>query len=503
MKKFIIKKEQNKNEIKQSFNEIEVVSKRNNFTKHFSKGNGLYTMEVYNSPIHFFNKQSNQFEEIDNSLVSNENISFIKNDFINLELQNELKENNQIIVFERNNHKISMSYLGKLEDDGSFIINNSKGKISKENNLVTYMTYSNVANNIDLQYCLNSSRIKENIIVHRKLKSYVFAFMISFNDLRIELNEKRERLDFLDENNIIQCSIPSPIMFDSNGQESNDICYEIEELGNGKIKFIIKASEEWINQDNVCFPVTIDPEFEIPAPDDSICTHYKVSSNIATLATKNSAAGPGQYHLIHLDLNELRHFEIQEAYLSFLPPLLIVNTPKILIKDYNDSIVDSLPEQFNFDSEKITSFESNLCPTFINYKLDFTNLLNYWINNGYKNGHLLILNASTKTYSFSLPYLRITYSIKKKTPNDYISLQNPMITSIAYTDEIGLEMTPIKSGILTTYVDEKNEKVYQQYILNSVIYVRHNVDLNNWSDWINISLHASYIDGNLYLSDEE
>ena len=53
--------------------------------------------------------------------------------------------------------------------------------------------------------------------------------------------------------------IPAPFMVDANGVVSTDVCYELEQIGDGAYILKVEADASWFGQAERAYPVMIDP----------------------------------------------------------------------------------------------------------------------------------------------------------------------------------------------------------------------------------------------------
>lgn len=516
MKKIILKNSLNNsnNSLEKLHNSKEIVSKRSLFTKQFSNEDGSYTLKIYSSPIHYFDNETKTIEEIDNTFTSLESTSKVKKNSMNLELQNELTPNKKLFTLENNHHQISVEYRGKIESGKTKICENAVRKLKSINKLINSVIYPDIGNNIDLEYCLENNHLKENIIIKNRSTDYIFEFAIDISDLKIKLDDSESYLELVDKNNKTHFCIPRPIMYDSEGNYSDDIIYEIEELAEGKLKFIIKADDKWINQNNRVFPVIIDPDFIITVDESSIMTHYSVANNYIELNQGTSSRigkdNVSEYlHLISFKLTELNTFVIKEANLIF--PIIHLYEPTIKISDYNENLLDYNIPRIVFEPSKLTNFnifnDNTLTYDYIEDKrcaiLNLTNIFKYWQNNNTEYGHLAIQDTKLNgVFSFSLPTLTIKYLVEEKKPSDYLELNQPIISVVSSSGDVKLAIDGrIFNGVLTSFNDFDSKKVYQHFQVNDLIFTRHSIDLNTWSFWRNNSLKATFENGNLYFND--
>ena len=122
--------------------EIEILEKRGKREKHFLQENGEIIAKMYSDDIHF--KKNGKYEEIDNTLIEEENY------YVN-------KNNNYKVYFPKN----TKGYIMRYEKDDNYIefylenCNDVLGMKSEDSNkLQSSMKFENILNNIDLEYII-------------------------------------------------------------------------------------------------------------------------------------------------------------------------------------------------------------------------------------------------------------------------------------------------------------------------------------------------------------
>ena len=124
-------------------------------------------------------------------------------------------------------------------------------------NLSSAVTYDGILNGADLEYIINETSLKENIIVREAASEYVYRLLLDSGSLTphltemgsIELRGKEDEAVFV---------IPAGIMFDAEGESSRAVHYDVEPNGEGKYTLTVTADAEWMNAPERAFPVTID-----------------------------------------------------------------------------------------------------------------------------------------------------------------------------------------------------------------------------------------------------
>ena len=212
----------------------EILSKRTKNTKVFKKENGFLEARVYGSNIHYL--KNGKYEEIKNNLIEKDK-----------ELTNEYNSYKTIINKENSSIRYEQddSYLElipTINKNIEYIINKNDKEYSK-------VTFKNVLENIDLSYEIANIKVKEEIIINKKIEIESFEYKINTN-LIIELkdneliakNKKQTIFKFL-----------TPFIKDSNNEYGN-VNYELKDD-----KLIIHIDKKWINDKARKYPIIVDP----------------------------------------------------------------------------------------------------------------------------------------------------------------------------------------------------------------------------------------------------
>ena len=253
----------------------EIVSLRSENVKHFDMGDGTYQAVTYGYPVHR-KDETGKWQDIDNTLTLQRistTATYITNDS-RVKFASEYASSASLLTLSENGYTIEMSFVSPSKGRVSAAkINNSvsrQGVLSeshsfKDKDELTVVNdtgsikYENVVSGVDLEYILHSNDVKENIIVNKICDNYTYTFGLKTNNLIAELNESGAvYLRDTVKGNIVYV-IPTPYMYDSNGENSYEVAYQLNEIKNGTYELTITADEKWINAAGRDFPVVIDP----------------------------------------------------------------------------------------------------------------------------------------------------------------------------------------------------------------------------------------------------
>lgn len=259
-----------------SIKEVEELREEN--VKHFEMPDGTFKAIVYSEPVHRQDADG-KWQDIDNTLSSekeNGNTNYSSFDGRIKFSKNIKNANGKILELSENGYKISFSLIDENIKSTSADVKNHKGKktptildserekldkLQSVDNL-TKVRYNDIRKGIDLEYEIYSNNIKESIIVNSKQSDYVYKFELKLNKLLAVLNDDGS-ISLIDENSGEEkYTMPAPFMFDDNGELSTDVYYTLTQNGKYKYELTVTADEEWINDSERNFPVTIDPTLD-------------------------------------------------------------------------------------------------------------------------------------------------------------------------------------------------------------------------------------------------
>ena len=242
----------------------ELINLRKKREKHFLNKDGTITVHVFDKDVHFLN--NGVYEEIDNTLIDKGDYYENKSNSFHALFS---KKDNDLVNVKKDNHYLRMYFnsddLLKLD--------------KKDENI----NYKNLKNNIDFNYKMISSRLKESIILNcRETVPETLEFFLNTN-LILELQENKTII--AKSNDEIIFTIDAPFMIDARGSINRNINYELIKLTNGYL-LKLKLDMIWIKEPNTVFPVTVDPTI-INGTGENVYDTYITSKNSTT--SKNSS----------------------------------------------------------------------------------------------------------------------------------------------------------------------------------------------------------------------
>ncbi len=117
--------------------------------------------------------------------------------------------------------------------------------------------YEGVYPGVDLRYDNSGSQVKETILIHGPQNRYHYAFTLRVSGLHAA--QEDERVVFYDAHETPVYEIPTPYMFDSEGNVSYEVHYGLWEMEPDCYVLEVDADADWIEAPGRAFPVSVDP----------------------------------------------------------------------------------------------------------------------------------------------------------------------------------------------------------------------------------------------------
>lgn len=427
--------------------EIELVDKRKKREKHFLKENGEIIAKVYDQDIHYL--KNGKYEEIDNTLIENNNYFVNKSNNFKVKFNKSLETN--LMTIEDNDYYLNLK-----------LINACNYKLISNQNIIKYL---NVYNGIDLEYNISANKIKENIILNNKLVDMnAFAFLIDTN-LELKKNSDGSISAKNNDNTIFIFDIP--YMIDGNKNVNNNIYYNLE-LQNNQYILKLVVDKKWLNDENRVYPIYIDPTIINYGNDNSVYDTYIYPSDTNVNRNGRDYLKVGVEKVDNQDIvnRSLIKFELPvigtgsqviraDLILRGYPDYTNSNATDFVniyrvTEDWDESIANWNTMNSKFDSRVEGTFESSRQYSMVNGSIslstcgaEITNLVRKWYADTPNYGIMLKLNKEVyRTDAIPMffskdnqvtggnpkPLLTITYR-NQNGLEDYMYYQNHSLTA--------------------------------------------------------------------------
>lgn len=248
----------------------ELTDERTENSKEFLLEDGTKMIAQYNEPVHYKDSKG-KWVEYNNTLSEDKTSSpdeagdssyTNKSSDISVNLSNKAKSKNMISL-QSNGYKISWGYdnAGKSKADAKKNNEKTSGndKFTTLKNITTETLYKDVFSDVDLQYFVTTTGIKENIILKSSKAQNEFTLNYKISNLTAkQKDEKTITLSNKDGKEIY--TISAPYMYDAKGSTSTQMKIEIVKQKGSNLQVKLTADYAFIHTIGRAFPVTIDPE---------------------------------------------------------------------------------------------------------------------------------------------------------------------------------------------------------------------------------------------------
>ena len=248
----------------------ELTNERTENSKEFLLEDGTKMIAQYNEPVHYKDSKG-KWVEYNNTLSEDKTASpdeagdssyTNKSSDISVNLSNKAKSKNMISL-QSDGYKISWGYDNAGKSKADVKKNNEKtsgnDKFTTLKNITTETLYKDVFNDVDLQYFVTTTGIKENIIL--KSSKAQNEFTLNYKIPNLTAKQKDEKtITLSDKDGKEIYTISAPYMYDANGSTSTQMKIEIVKQKGSNLQVKLTADYAFIHTIGRAFPVTIDPE---------------------------------------------------------------------------------------------------------------------------------------------------------------------------------------------------------------------------------------------------
>ncbi|MCM3598096.1 DNRLRE domain-containing protein [Metabacillus idriensis] len=260
----------------------EIPSLRTETAKVYENPDGTLTSEIMLEPIHY--KEGKEWKEIDNTVVPSSSGTEVEN-----------KQNNFKVKFSKNPVKkgytqlfsykvLNNEILFGIDQVGESAKEHTKPQNVQLNSSENQVSYKDLYKDVDFDYVVDGSKVKENIVLKSYQGKNTFAFHIKGKNI-----SAKKRADGLIEFSESKTGkflfvIQRPYMFDSSGEKgsegalSHNVTQDIKQVNDGYVLTVI-ADETYLKDPKRVYPVTIDPWIDVFDAKDTYVSDKNPTTN--------------------------------------------------------------------------------------------------------------------------------------------------------------------------------------------------------------------------------
>ncbi|HMM06955.1 MAG TPA: DNRLRE domain-containing protein [Clostridiales bacterium] len=449
---------------------VELTDQREANVKYFRNTDGTQTASVYDHDVHYL-ADDGTYQDIDNSLQKMETtkgkeVLTNEENSADFTFAKDASEGNLVSINKEGyNLKWSLSSAeDSLAQDTTVRTNNFLSKMTSSNNpanvedTVASAQYNNILTNVNLEYVLVGTELKENIILNSAKVPAQFSFVLTAS-ASLFAKEAEGQIYFENADGETVFRMSEAIMYDANGVESTDIKVTLstvsETVDSHQYKLTITPSAGWLKDKTRVYPVVLDPTISTTQSSAAISdahinsespnTNYGTSS--AMVVGTNSSGSSRAYMKFTLPTQIQKSDRIVAAELGLCPntsnPYTIFNGGQISAaptmymfaptKSWDASTLtwNNKPEYNTSETIDYSKIEIvNGAAKIDWYTWDVTSIVNKWYDGTAPNYGVMIKDTESTKYSKRAYF---------HSSNLSGSSQVYPIINISYMNMIGLE----------------------------------------------------------------
>lgn len=266
---------------------------RGEYEKHFFMSDGSYQVALYNEPVH--KMEGGEWVEIDNTLTlktaTDGTARYATTDGLT-DVSFSQSFDDQLITMQQDDYFVSwgvQAFSSSLStntsaelvkpiqaelvtsEQSTFSVEEQKTLATKSSSTIQYRNA--LRQNVDLEYVVLPSRVKENIILQSAQDISYYAVTVYTENLCARLLENRE-IEFYNSSDEAIFTMTSPYMYDNAGELSEDITVEMVSKGDGCYFIKMTPNAQWLSSESRVYPVVIDPQVSVDTARSNIIDNY-------------------------------------------------------------------------------------------------------------------------------------------------------------------------------------------------------------------------------------
>ena len=271
----------------------EITENREEKAKHFLMSDGSFMVAQYDDPVHELDNSGN-WVDIDNTITkadaTTEQTELFGTDAIYSTSNTtdnvvfaEKSNSNTLVSYEAKDYPISLNYRSAKKSDIKIV--EDEIELSGDDafltlpNVTQEVIYEDVFTDVDLQYIVSSTGLKENIILKSESAQNSFTVNYNIGELTAEVVDSNT-INLMAGDEVVY-TISAPYMTDANGEKSVAVTLLVDKNKNGKLRVNLTADSTWLQAENRAYPVVVDPSI-VEKEDNELIATYVSSADATT-----------------------------------------------------------------------------------------------------------------------------------------------------------------------------------------------------------------------------
>ena len=346
----------------------ELIEQRGENRKVFRLDDGTQQAVFYPAAVHVFNEETHIFDEVDNTILEEDDGRHYHNRRGGFEARfSREEENDELFSMKRGMYGITVSVKKNQKHRNKGVIPTLRKRESAQQLNSEVLVFKDVELGTDMEYTVTEHGVKEDIVVKEKAAVYRYPFTLHCVNVTPQYDETAGRIGFVsNENGKEVFHIPAPFMKDADGQQSTGVYYELKDTASGDVQLTVVADSDWINAEERAFPVTIDPQINVTS--DSDITMYSWRNGVMTNNTLHTIG----YEDACCNVNRAyMHFSLPE-----LPRNPRIKKVELLLTQHSGACSSPTLPEFGLYLTEGALTVGNCTPTVTGSLIDFARMCN-------------------------------------------------------------------------------------------------------------------------------
>ncbi len=254
---------------------VELTDQREANVKYFRNTDGSETAYLYNHDVHY-KDEVGEYQDIDNSLTEIEtkagkNVLTNEANSADFYFAQDGSEGNLVSVWSEGYNlkwRLQSATESAAEDTTAATMDEPQSRLNTAeedqcvDGTISSAAYEDILKNVDVEYVLLGTELKENIILNNANVPSRFSFVLT-TPSSLSAKETDGQVHFENSNGDVVFKMSEAVMFDAAGAESTDIKVALSTVSeteeSHQYKLTIIPAEKWLKDADRVYPIVLDP----------------------------------------------------------------------------------------------------------------------------------------------------------------------------------------------------------------------------------------------------